>query len=328
VSRGPASEKTGRAAFRIVALVALVAAVGQVSLGGVVRVTGSGLGCPDWPLCHGQVLPPLELTTLIEYSHRLSATALGVLVLATAVMAWRTSRDDLRVTVSSTMAMALVVVAAVLGGITVWAELAWWVVLLHLGIAEFVVACMVVTAAASWKVRQGPRVVEVGDSTSSWFGLLVIGGVVGGFALIMSGSYMVGQGYGSACAAWPLCGGSLLPEGGATLVHMAHRFVAALLAVLVAATVITAWSRRARSPHVLWASLLAAALLVAQVLVGAATVWTGFSVPLKSIHLSVATMLWAALVFFATLQFLPHRLPLKSSAHSPGWVTRPGKVAP
>ena len=55
---------------------ALAAAVAQISLGGIVRITDSGLGCPDWPLCHGKLLPPLELHTLIEYSHRLSASVL------------------------------------------------------------------------------------------------------------------------------------------------------------------------------------------------------------------------------------------------------------
>ena len=291
-------------------------------------MSDSGLGCPDWPLCHGQIIPPLELTTLIEYSHRLSATALGVLVLATAVMAWRTCCDDLRAIVSSTMALALVVVAAVLGGITVWVELAWWVVLLHLGIAEFVVACIVVAAAAGWKVRQAPRADAAGDSAYGWFDLLVAGSVVSVFALILLGSYMVGKGYGSACDTWPLCGGSLLPEGSAALVHMAHRFVTALIGVLVAATVIAAWTRRAQSPRLLWASLLAAALLVAQSLVGAATVWTGFAAPLKSIHLSVATLLWVAIVFVATVQFLPHRLAASNAAHNPGRVSRLERLEP
>ena len=75
-------------AFRIVAVSSLIAALGQVTLGGVVRVTESGLGCPDWPLCHGGIIPPFELSTLIEYAHRLSASVLGLIVLALAALAW------------------------------------------------------------------------------------------------------------------------------------------------------------------------------------------------------------------------------------------------
>ena len=63
-------------------VLALIDAVAQVTLGGIVRVTGSGLGCPDWPLCYGQIIPPFKLDTLIEYSHRLSGMILGILVLS------------------------------------------------------------------------------------------------------------------------------------------------------------------------------------------------------------------------------------------------------
>ena len=56
------------------------------SIGGVVRITESGLGCPDWPLCHGRIIPPFDAATLIEYSHRLMASVVGLLVLATLVV--------------------------------------------------------------------------------------------------------------------------------------------------------------------------------------------------------------------------------------------------
>ncbi|HEV3232762.1 MAG TPA: COX15/CtaA family protein [Candidatus Dormibacteraeota bacterium] len=73
--------------FRVLAIVTAVAVYGQIVLGGVVRITVSGLGCPDWPLCYGQLLPRLEYHTLIEYFHRLLGTAAGLLVLATVVCA-------------------------------------------------------------------------------------------------------------------------------------------------------------------------------------------------------------------------------------------------
>ena len=70
---------------------------GLVVLGGVVRVTGSGLGCPDWPLCYGRVVPPWELTALIEYSHRMVASAIvGPLVLLTCGVSWLAHRHPQR----------------------------------------------------------------------------------------------------------------------------------------------------------------------------------------------------------------------------------------
>src|SRR5207245_9985474 len=82
-------------AFRLLTVAAALVTYALVVLGGVVRVSGSGLGCPDWPLCHGRLLPPLNLHAIIEYSHRTTASlasALIVLTAAVALLAWRTSR--------------------------------------------------------------------------------------------------------------------------------------------------------------------------------------------------------------------------------------------
>src|ERR1700716_4667979 len=76
------------ALFRRVAVLTAIFAYLQIALGGVVRVSGSGLGCPDWPLCHGRPYPPADLHAIIEYSHRAVGTVTGVLIIATVVLAW------------------------------------------------------------------------------------------------------------------------------------------------------------------------------------------------------------------------------------------------
>src|ERR1700680_2391093 len=78
----------GVAAFRRLAVVTAICAYLQIALGGVVRVSGSGLGCPDWPLCHGRPYPPADMHAIIEYSHRAVGSVTGVLIIATVVMAW------------------------------------------------------------------------------------------------------------------------------------------------------------------------------------------------------------------------------------------------
>src|SRR5207237_6083152 len=78
---------SGMKGFRALSVATAVATYALVVLGGVVRVSGSGLGCPDWPLCHGRVLPPLDLHAIIEYSHRTAASLTSTLVVLTAAVA-------------------------------------------------------------------------------------------------------------------------------------------------------------------------------------------------------------------------------------------------
>ena len=304
--------------FRAVAVAALIAAFTQVTLGGIVRVTGSGLGCPDWPLCHGQIIPPFEIDTLIEYTHRLSASVLSFLMLATAGMAWVYYRSNPWIVISSVAGLALVVIAAVLGGATVLTELAWWVRLIHLAVAEGVVAAMVIVSVAGWRTPEQSSAQVSDTKEADGFNRLILTTIAGVFLLILSGSYMVGYGAGSSCATWPLCNGSLFPQGAPYAIHMGHRLLSALVGVLIIATVVAANSRRRQQPELRWAGMILATVFVIQIMVGAGTVWMGFASQMKAMHLSIATLVWIALMFLATLVYSRQRLPFRSVEPNPG----------
>ncbi len=290
--------------FRVIAAASVVSAFGQVALGGVVRVTGSGLGCPDWPLCHGKIIPPFDTPTLIEYSHRMSGTILGLLVIATVVIAWMRFREDRVVMRASVGALALVIIAGLLGGVTVLSELEWWFVLLHLGVAELLIACLTVAVIAGWNgAGENRRTARADDGARQW----TAAAVAGAFALILSGSYMVGYGAGSACGDWPLCRGSLLPAGTAYVIHMAHRYVAAIVGAVVLWAAWRVWRTSEESSAARFAAAAVAIAFAAQVVVGAAVIWMGFSGDIKATHLSMATLVWIALVCAAALAYLPER---------------------
>ena len=267
-----------------------------MALGGYVRSSESGLGCPDWPLCHGQLIPPMEFHTVIEYSHRLNASLLMLFVVALFVISWVKHRDAKSVLILTGSAVGLVLSVAILGGITVLTELAWWVRLIHLTLAELLIGTIVgvVWLAFSPKVTNSDTLRPI--YTPKWkIKLWFI--AIGLLLLIVSGSYMVGTGAGSSCASWPLCRGELFPQGSTYAIHMGHRYMAALMLVI---TGYIGWSFIKKDGHIpglkrAYMTLIHSMIL--QIIIGAVLVWSGIDSSLKTIHLALATLIWVAAIY-------------------------------
>ena len=99
------------------------------------RITGSGLSCPDWPLCDGQIVPELDFHTAIEWGHRVSGASIGILIIIINVISVKFfGRKSAQSSIAFSL-LLLVVLEGVLGGVTVLTELAWWVRLIHLGVS-------------------------------------------------------------------------------------------------------------------------------------------------------------------------------------------------
>ena len=137
--------------FRFLVLGSALAAWVLVAVGGVVRVTGSGLGCPHWPLCTANAIPLDQRASFIEYSHRAVVGLLIVLVVAVAVQAWRSYRSRPDVLWPALAAVVLVPLQAVLGAVAVWLKLPGWVVAFHFVVGMLFLGTIVYTAAAAWR---------------------------------------------------------------------------------------------------------------------------------------------------------------------------------
>ena len=299
--------------FRGLCLASVVSVFALVVLGGVVRVTDSGLGCPDWPLCYGKAIPPLQADAIIEFSHRLVASALvGPLVAASCCFAWVAYRRDRWLVGGTTLALALTLAQAGLGGITVLTELHGSLVAAHLAMAQALLACLVAVAVAAHKGGMPPLRRSVAGGRLP----LVAGAGLGVYALIMTGSLVTVSGATAACVQWPTCNGGLLPETMAQWIHMAHRVAAVLIGALLLYALHAMFRRGENPPEIRWLSLLAAGVFAAQTIAGAFTVWLGFGAEMRALHLSLATLLWGAMAALIALELAGGKAPGKESAHA------------
>ena len=271
-----------------------------IAWGGVVRATGAGLACPDWPLCHGRVVPAADTLVLIEWGHRFVAAVLGLAIFLTTAGAWRWYRRDRTVLVPATLASVFVVTQIILGAITVTADLSPQVVSAHLGTSMLVFAALLVTAAGVTERRPRPAAPRL-------FALLALFGALLTYGLLLTGSYVVGSGAGAACRAWPHCDG--LPGAGDLVhVHMFHRTAVLLVGLVVATIAYQAWRIRRRH-RALWTVAAAAlGIYLVQALIGAGNIWLGLVPPVQVAHLAAAAAMWGAMVLLATLAWRRTRI--------------------
>ena len=290
--------------FRSLTLLTVLFTFALVVLGAVVRTTGSGLGCPDWPLCHGGILPPLETKAVIEYTHRIVASLLvGPLILATSGVALLAFRHERWLVIPATLALVLLVVQALLGGVTVVNELPGAVVAAHLALGEALLACLILVAVVA---HRGPLVLssdQSADGRTDRFPWLALAAGVSVYALLISGSYVTVSGATGACLDWPLCQGDAFPDHLLQAIHMGHRLAAALVGLFVIFALHNAIRQKHRPPHIRYLAMGVAALFVVQVIVGAITVWMDFTVELRALHQGVATAVWGSIAALAILSF-------------------------
>ncbi|PYP01767.1 MAG: hypothetical protein DMD61_00560 [Gemmatimonadetes bacterium] len=263
-----------------------------IILGGIVRITGSGLGCGEhWPLCNGKLLPPLDLPTMIEYAHRLVAAAVSVLVAGLAGYAsWLRRRagsgDRYLPGIAPYVALALLVAQVVLGAVTVKLRLPPWTVILHLGTAMLLLATLIVIAKGT-RLTPGASPGIPGSRATPGLrpGLVAL---VLGFVTVLFGALTANLGAATACLGFPLCNGQLVPAGNYLQhVQWTHRLLAYTLAGYV-----VWWAIRTKTRGA-WCGV---ALVALQVAVAASMVLLGLPQPLQAAHVAVGAAVWAALV--------------------------------
>ncbi len=288
--------------FQRLLLITIAATFVLVVIGGTVRATDSGRGCPDWPTCHGRLLPSADKHTLIEYSHRSAATVVGILFLGVTFLTFRTERRNKLVFWLAFAAGVVLVAQIVLGGITVKKDLPAGIVAAHLGTAMAFMAIMIVAASISIMRARGLR--AFAGATRANFNRMAMLTAAVAFITLVLGSYISGTDASLACSGWPLCNGSFVPGGDSAVgLHVLHRLVAGLLGILLLGLIYLAFEERRRQPLLLGLTLFAGVAYLAQALIGAANIWTELAAGVVVAHLSMAALLWCTLVLISALAF-------------------------
>jgi protoheme IX farnesyltransferase len=270
-----------------------------IALGGTVRVSDSGLSCPDWPLCYGRPYAPPEIHALLEESHRYTASIVSILIIALAISALIWARKEKQVLIPALMAPFFLVIQIVLGGLTVLWKLPPTIITAHLGTALAIFAMVITVAVMSGKAKPSK---EHPAKTRKFVRLAMTNALLV-YGLMLSGSYVVGSGATLACPGWPLCGTA--PQW-AVQYHLSdinsfHRLVATFVGLVLIWTLISAWRRRNVAPGQAWVALVAGILFVVQAVVGGLVVLLMRPDFVAGLHLALATAVWGSLVLLAVL---------------------------
>jgi protoheme IX farnesyltransferase len=274
--------------FRRLAVVTIAATFVLIAVGGLVRATDSGLGCPDWPRCFGRLVPPAELHAWIEHSHRLVASVVMVLVALLVVAAYRTGQER-AVRRAAVAALVMVLAQALIGAFVVWWKLRADSVTLHLATALALVALLIYIGFRARYASDRSR--RHGQDR----GFVRLAGAGAGllYLQMLVGSTVTGH---LAGLAYPL--NVLLPDLGPSVarIQLAHRALAMVVGALVLAIWVVARRTQRAHPTVTRLAGYAAGLVAVQIGLGLANVANRLSALTVVPHLAVGALLWGTMV--------------------------------
>jgi heme a synthase len=270
-----------------------------MTIGALVRASESGLGCPDWPACHGQLVAGGH-HALVEEFHRWVATVLVVGVVGLALMVFRGYRPERRLTRPVVWMLALLALQVVLGGVTVLLRNVAWTVVAHYGAAALLVGSITLVA-----VRLAFPTAEAAPHDS--FSRLIGWFVALSFGLLLAGSTLANAGSDTACGhGFPLCNGSLFPSlNHLVVIALIHRVWAGALLVLALWVLFRSLRDRAGVPPIKWAAVAVLIIYIVQAVLGFLIVGVSDSTATEVLHSSIGSLTWVAL---ATLLWLTRTL--------------------
>ena len=308
--------KSFRAAVRLL----LGATIALVVIGVIVRATDSGMGCPDWPLCYGQIIPPttdsgdvIAYKAWLEWIHRAIAAVIGLIVLAVVALALRNLKDRRSLQGASIALLGLVLFQAWLGRQTVLESNSGASVTAHLASAMAFVGLQVwVLARSGYAETLG----GIRRASGSVVAPIVAAGAI--YALLLFGSNVTGTDTGLLYPDWPLMGGTLFPPITELSTPMIlHRYATAIVALILISAIWIVRREKGSPARVRQLLTYAAAVFAVQCVIGAVQIFTKLAPWTQTLHVALATVIWILTVGAASIALLEGRVAGGSSPGGP-----------
>ena len=308
--------KSFRAAVRLL----LGATIGLVVIGVIVRATDSGMGCPDWPLCYGQIIPPttdsgdvIAYKAWLEWIHRAIAAVIGLIVLAVVALALRNLKGRRSLQGASIALLGLVLFQAWLGRQTVLESNSGASVTAHLASAMAFVGLQVWVLARS---GYSETLAGIRRASGSVVAPIVAAGAI--YALLLFGSNVTGTDTGLLYPDWPLMGGTLFPPITELSTPMIlHRYATAIVALILISAIWIVRREKGSPARVRQLLTYAAAVFAVQCVIGAVQIFTKLAPWTQTLHVALATVIWILTVGAASIALLEGRVAGGSSPGGP-----------
>lgn len=268
----------------MIAKIALVLLFLLLVWGNLVAGLKAGLACPDWPLCHGQIVPPFRWDIYVEFIHRVIGGITSVFIIILCYQRFKAYLGAIKI--APLLVVILLLLQIVLGGIVVLLELPVDLTTFHFANA-IVIFALVVYMVFYDGINNKPAFSVSGYSGIFFLLSLLI------FVQAVLGAYVRHSSSGLACPDFPTCLGYWIPPeiSGIVLNHFAHRGLAYAIALIVVILLIASYSSSSLKKYRNKLHILIG-LIVLQILLGAGVVLTKLNFAVTASHFFIALLIF------------------------------------
>ncbi|KMK77081.1 COX15/CtaA family protein [Alkalihalobacillus pseudalcaliphilus] len=266
--------------------------------GATVTKTDSGEGCgKTWPLCFGEVIPTSpEIETIIEYSHRIVAGLVGVMILILAMWSWKKLSHMREARLFSILAFILIAFQGLLGAGAVVFGQSHAILALHFGISAMSLASVVILTILAFEDRPAGK--PIAPKVTKGFKYYVLFVLTYCYAVIYSGAYVKHTEATLACSGFPQCNGMWFPGfSGPIGSHYFHRIVGILLFIFLIILLIWTVIKYREQLVLLWTTIISVCLVLLQIISGVSVVFTENSLTVGLMHALIVSLLFTTLSY-------------------------------